>query len=92
MISVHLLRMLVVLFAWPIASVTLLVMNINDCQLVELTITSVSRFNIVVTLGLSGVVSRWLRRVVGVALLAVGVILAVATALLVAVVLIFGKS
>jgi hypothetical protein len=66
-------------------------MDINDCKLVQLTITSGSGLNIVITLGLSGVFSRWLRRVIGVSLLAVGVVLAVATALLVAVVLILAK-
>lgn len=58
----------------------------------QLTIATVSGLNIVITLGLSGEVSRWLRRVIGVALLAVGVILAVATALLVAVVLLLVES
>jgi hypothetical protein len=54
----------------------------------QLTIATVSGLNIVITLGLSG----GLRRVIGVALLAVGVILAVATALLVAVVLLLVES
>lgn len=72
------------LFAWPISIVGLLVMDINDCNLVELTITTGSSLDIVITLGLSG-------RVIGIGLLAVGVVLAVATALLLAVVLILAK-
>jgi hypothetical protein len=84
--------MLVVLFAWPISIVTLLIMDINESKLVELTIATVSGLNILITLRLSGSVSRWLRRVIGVGLLAVGIVLAVATALLVAVVLILGNS
>lgn len=59
-------------------------MDINDCNLVELTITTGSSLDIVITLGLSG-------RVIGIGLLAVGVVLAVATALLLAVVLILAK-
>lgn len=60
-------------------------MDINDRNLVELTIAPVSRLDIVIALGLR-------RRVIAVVLLAVGVVLAVATTLLVAVVLILEQS